>query len=239
MPRLYIPENLAVDQPIILPKEASRHLLGALRARVNDPVTLFNGLGGEYYGSLVEISKNQAVVKLVQYEKVDRESPLAIHLLQSISRSNRMDYVIQKATELGVVSITPLFTENTSVKLSSDRLRQKFRHWQSIVISSCEQSGRCFVPNIKLARTLTDYLAHHEGIGFICDPRSRKQVNKYSDLHGYVSLLIGPEGGFSDHEVLRAIKAGFQSLSLGPRILRTETAPVVAMSLLQSKGGDF
>jgi len=195
--------------------------------------------GGEYYGKLVTATKDNAVIELTQFKDVNRDSPLSIHLLQSISRGERMDYVIQKATELGVATITPLFTERCMVKLSADRLAKRLLHWQLITISASEQSGRCRLPEIKPAINLAGYLSRHQGIGFICDTKSESSINNYLKLANEVSLLIGPEGGFADHEIQAAKAQGFKSLSLGPRTLRTETAPIVALTLLQVHGGDF
>lgn len=237
--RIYTLNKLAVGERVFLDQQPSQHLLRVLRARVGDLVILFNGDGGEFHGKLADAKKNQATVELLQFEDVNRESPLAIHLVQGISRGERMDYVIQKATELGIASITPLFTERCTVKLDDKRLAKRLAHWRQMAISACEQSGRCTLPEITSAASLTAYVGVLQGRGFICDTASAHSIHQYPSLEKSVTLLIGPEGGFADHEIESAKQKGFQSLSLGPRILRTETAPVVAISLLQSHGGDL
>ena len=239
IPRLYTAKNLVEGERISLDEQKSQHLLRVLRARIGDSVIVFDGKQGEYSGTLIEANKSNAVIKLIQYQNVDRESPLAIHLLQGISRGERMDYVIQKASELGVAFITPLFTARCTVKLSGERLAKRVAHWQSIAISACEQSGRCHLPKITPAITLKNCMRQHQGNGFICDTAAEHSIHDYPKLNGSVSVLIGPEGGFTKDEIQLAKDAGFQSLSLGPRILRTETATVVAATLLQMQSGDF
>lgn len=239
IPRLYTPVTLKEGETICLEHQARQHLLRVLRARVGDSVIVFNGQGGEFEATLTEANRDNAVVTLSRFIDVERDSPLAIHLYQSISRGERMDYVIQKATELGIVSITPIFTERCTVKLTADRLEKRIAHWQSIAISACEQCGRCRLPEIKPALNLGGCLSQYQAPGFICDTEAQEPMRQYPKLNGEASLLIGPEGGFANHEIEAAKARGFQSLSLGPRVLRTETAPVVAITLLQAHGGDF
>jgi 16S rRNA (uracil1498-N3)-methyltransferase len=239
IPRIYTPQAIRVGQTLQLEPLASQHVLRVLRLRLDEVVIVFNGEGGEYRGLLAESQKNAAVIKITQFEDANRESSLAIHLIQGISRRERMDYVIQKSTELGVKSITPLFTERCMVKSSGDRLLKRQQHWQKVAIAAAEQSARCYIPTIKQAVKLTECLSHHHGGGFICHVDSSRTMNNFSTIKKEVTLLIGPEGGFTSLEIQSAKKMGFQSLCLGPRILRTETAPVVAMTLLQSKAGDL
>jgi len=237
--RIYTAQQLQCGQQVVLDKKASQHLLRVLRAKFQDPVIIFNGKGGEFRGQLVDAEKGLANIKLLQYENVNRESPLAIHLAQGISRGERMDYVIQKATELGVVTITPLFTERCTVKLSGARLEKRLEHWRSVAIAACEQSGRCQIPHIKEAEPFNHFVSDHAGFGFICNTESGSSIESYQVPKKQATLLIGPEGGFANAEVQAAQEKNFHSLSLGPRILRTETAPIVAMTLLQSCAGDL
>ncbi|MCB1827398.1 MAG: 16S rRNA (uracil(1498)-N(3))-methyltransferase, partial [Coxiellaceae bacterium] len=199
--RIYTQENLAVGEKVHLEKQASQHLLRVLRASINDPVVLFNGRGGEFHGALFDAKKDQAIIELHRFEDVNRESPLSIHLLQGISRGERMDYVIQKATELGVSKITPLFTERTTVRLDGARLEKRVAHWQQVSISACEQSGRCQVPKINLPITLNEYLKKHQGPGIFCDTSSQTLFNRDALKEKAVTMLIGPEGGLSKNEI--------------------------------------
>lgn len=237
--RIYSPQKLSVDADIKLSVDASRHLLRVLRHRPGDLVIIFNGEGGEYHGELLVVENNSAVIRLRQYVDVNRESPLAIHLVQGVSRGERMDMVVQKATELGVASITPLFTKRCTVKLSGSRLEKRIEHWQAVAVSACEQSGRCRIPKIHPAKRLEVLVSNYLGTGYLCDTETKEGFREHNVQDDVVTLLIGPEGGFSHEEIRVAIEYGFQSLSLGPRILRTETAPIVAMTLLQTRFGDL
>jgi len=162
-----------------------------------------------------------------------------VHLGQGISRGERMDYVVQKSVELGVDKITPLYTERCGVKISKERLAKKIAHWQAVAISACEQSGRCVVPQIMQPQTLSEWLSMQSGIAFVCDPKSNQRIPHNTEQPTSLSLLIGPEGGLTDDEIKSAYNAGLQSLSLGPRVLRTETAAVVSLSLVQHLWGDL
>jgi 16S rRNA (uracil1498-N3)-methyltransferase len=203
-------------------------------------VVLFNGQGGEFQGELVNLTKNQAAVSVLQSKTEDRESPLKVHLVIGISRGERMDWVIQKATELGVTEITPVFTERTEVKLSGPRLEKKQRHWQQIAISACEQSHRNVVPIVHGCSALSSWIELNlEGLKIILHHRTDQKLCAMDKPNQGVILLVGPEGGLSDHEINLAENQGYNPLMLGPRVLRTETAPLAAISIMQSLWGDM
>jgi 16S rRNA (uracil1498-N3)-methyltransferase len=203
-------------------------------------VVLFNGQGGEFQGELVNLTKNQAAVSVLQSKTEDRESPLKVHLVIGISRGERMDWVIQKATELGVTEITPVFTERTEVKLSGPRLEKKQRHWQQIAISACEQSHRNVVPIVHGCSALSSWIEPNlEGLKIILHHRTDQKLCAMDKPNQGVILLVGPEGGLSDHEINLAENQGYNPLMLGPRVLRTETAPLAAISIMQSLWGDM
>lgn len=237
--RIFLEKKLKVGEACVLTPDASQHLLRVLRAKKGDALIVFNGDGGQYKAKLISIEKNKAAVEIISFENVTRESPLKIHLFQGVSRGERMDYVIQKATELGVAEITPVFTQRCNVKLSDDRLSKRIDHWQGIAVAASEQSGRCVVPKINVACLLCDVFSLHHSTALICDTESSKKISEFSLPDSSVSLLIGPEGGFDSQELVAAKAAGFIGLSLGPRILRTETAPVTAIALLQAYHGDL
>ncbi len=237
--RIYYEGEIRPQKTVILGEAASRHLLRVLRCKMGDSLMVFNGRGGEFQACLKDVQKACAVVEIADHTESAVESPLFTHLAQGISRGECMDYVIQKSAELGVNKITPLFTERCGVKMPEERLKKRVKHWQSVAISACEQSGRCLIPRIMKPMPLTDWLSEYEGQGFVCDPTASQRIDAYLAPDGPVSVLIGPEGGFTEGEVEQALAAEFQPLSLGPRILRTETAAVVAQALIQRQWGDL
>lgn len=230
-------ENVAIQ----LDKKASHHLSRVLRIKLDDEIILFNGEGGEYLARIVELTKKYVAAEPIRFIDCNRESPLKIHLGQCIAKGNRMDLVIQKATELGVTEITPLYSQYCDVKLNNERLENKLEHWRNIAVSACEQSERTQVPSVHSASALSDWIRdRNETLKFILHPHQASQQNPpYENKPKNIALLIGPEGGFSDCEIEQALQRGFYPLSLGPRILRAETAPLAAISLLQAKYGDF
>ena len=205
-------------------------------------ITLFNGLGGEFSATLTATAKSQVDVSLGDCREIDRESPLKLHLAIAVSRGERMDWIVQKATELGVTEITPLFSERTEVKLNGERLEKKLRHWQQVSISACEQCQRNKLPTINNARTLDQWLSQADGdsdhLKLVLHHRSDKTLAQHQTPKS-VCLLVGPEGGLSDTEISRAIDKGFAPLTLGPRVMRTETAPLASISIMQSLWGDM
>ena len=238
--RIYIDQPLQVGAKIPLSPDAARHLVTVLRARVGAPLILFNGQGGEYRATLTEVGSKKATATIESFADIDRCSPLGIHLGIGLSRGDRFDLVIQKATELGVAEITPLYTERTEVKLKGDRTDKKLRHWQQIVISACEQCQLNRIPIVHTPTTLSEWLASTRAQQkFVLHHRSKRNLRDYVDTPQSVALAIGPEGGLSEHEIAICREKGFESLTLGPRVLRTETAPLAAISLLQFVWGDW
>lgn len=240
IPRIYFPHPLVPTQLITLDEPSSRHLLTVLRLKIGESLQIFNGEGGMYSARLQDCQKKLAVVQIKEFIAADCESPLKIHLGQAISRGERMDYTVQKSVELGVHSITPLFTERCGVQLNAERADNRRQHWQKIAVSASEQCGRCQVPEIANPQSLTDFFNQTTGLRFICSLSDTPQIlPPLSTTISELTLLIGAEGGFSPPELHQAQQAGFIFLSLGPRILRTETAAVVAITLLQNRWGDL
>ncbi|MGS2723446.1 16S rRNA (uracil(1498)-N(3))-methyltransferase [Porticoccus sp. GXU_MW_L64] len=238
--RLYLDQPLAVGNEVSLGPQATRHLITVLRAESGAQVVLFNGTGGEYSATLVAVDKKQALARIDGFTQIDRASPLAIHLGIGLSRGDRFDTVVQKAAELGVREITPLYTERTEVKLKGDRAEKKLRHWQQIAISACEQCQLNRVPVVHNPASLQQWLAGTEAAQkFVLHHRSDNALRDYAHKPESVALAIGPEGGLSEMEIAKCQDAGFDNLALGPRVLRTETAPLAAISLLQFQWGDF
>lgn len=239
--RIYQAGELTSHSTVTLDLPASHHLSRVLRKTVGESVILFNGRGGEYSGTIKEINKHVVKVDLVEFIPRDSESALNISLWQGISRGEKMDYTIQKAVELGVKHIVPLFTERATVKLDLERSEKRLRHWQSIVISACEQSGRNRIPSISKAESLEKWLPTVKAdFCFVLSPTAERSLKQWAiPATAHVVLLIGPEGGLSPREIDLAIQHHFLPLNLGPRILRTETAAVAAMTALQSCYGDM
>ena len=232
-----------IDAPLSLGShelpEAQAHYIGrVLRLNAGAAVQLFDGSGIEFIGEITEVDKKQVRVALSEQIAGQPESPLRIHLGQGLSRGERMDWAIQKATELGVSEITPIVSERCEVRLKDERADKRLAHWRQIAISACEQSGRSSVPMIQPPMALTDWLQQSSAeLKLVLHPvaQALSSHNKPASL----AFLIGPEGGLNDSEVAQAQAAGFLAARLGPRVLRTETAPVVALSIAQQLWGDF
>jgi 16S rRNA (uracil1498-N3)-methyltransferase len=238
--RIYQPGNYEKGQTIALSKEASLHVGTVLRMQPKEHVTLFRGDNLEFKTTITEVNKKQITVTVIEVLHVSRESSRVIHLAQGISKGERMEFVIQKAVELGVTSITPLLTERCVVKLDSTRLLKKHQQWQAICIAACEQSGRNQLPTIHQACSFDDYLASSDDtIHFVLDPTTKASWRDYVPIEGGISLMIGPEGGLSSNEIAKARALNFHPLTLGPRILRTETATIAGITLFQALAGDF
>tara|TARA_B100000963_G_scaffold101318_1_gene87610 strand:- start:263 stop:883 length:621 start_codon:yes stop_codon:yes gene_type:complete len=202
-------------------------------------VRLFNGSGYEYLGIINKISKNSVHVAVLSGEKKNNESPLKVNLIIAISRTRKFDYLIQKLTELGVSSITPIQSERSEIKISSKDQSKKIEHWGKIAISACQQCDRDRPPKIHGIGNFASIVARKsENMKFILEPAAKYTLSASTKKPKEICILSGPEGGFSPKELLLAEEHGFKSLSLGPRILRTETAPIVALSIAQSKWGD-
>ena len=239
VPRIYTEQPLSSDALVTLEKGPSHHLTKVLRLGIDGAVTLFDGRGAEYPGVITALGKKTVSVKTGEEQWRTCESPLSIHLGIAISRGERMDWVIQKATELGVAAISPLFSERVEVKLSNDRSEKKLRHWKEVVISACEQCGRNTIPLLSPPQTIPDWLASTEAAVKFVLHHSAPDGQREEDVPSTVALLIGPEGGLTAAEVEQAENGGYTALRIGPRILRTETAPLAAIAILQSKWGDM
>jgi len=221
-----------------LPEAQAHYISRVLRMAEGDALQLFDGSGQEFRATLSEVGKKRVVVQIDESFAGQVESPLQIHLGQGLSRGERMDWAIQKATELGVNEITPIFSERCEVRLKDERADKRLLHWRQVAISACEQCGRSRVPVIHPPVLLADWLKQTEAdLKLVLHPVAEPLTShtKPSSL----AFLIGPEGGLSDAEVDQAKGAGFHAARLGPRVLRTETAPVVALSVAQQLWGDF
>lgn len=239
IPRIHTHQAITANAALELPEAQSHYLGKVLRMQAGRELVLFNGEGGEFAANITEVHKKSVTVQVGEFTADNRESPLQLELAIGVSRGERMDWVLQKATELGVSKITPLITERTEVKLGGERADKKVDHWQQILVSACEQCQRNLLPLLNDPMKLEDWLVqcdaqlkfvlhHRDSKGL---PQELKPVN--------VALLIGPEGGLSEAEITIARAQGFAPLTLGPRVLRTETAPLAAISLVQYLWGDF
>ncbi len=238
--RIYQPQPLCTDDLINLSKAAAHHLVGVLRATVGSEFTLFNGEGGEFLAKIVSIEKNSVSVQVGEYSQITRESPLQIVLGQAISRPERMDYTLQKAVELGVTRIVPLLVEHSCIKLSMERWKKRLLHWQAVVLAACEQSGRTQIPSVSQPIPLVVAVNEIKAdIRAILIPTAVQAISKLKSSAPRVVIFVGPEGGWSKTEISLAIAAGCVPICLGPRILRTETAGLVAITLFQGAFGDI
>ncbi len=240
--RFFSPENLAIGATVKLSDNAAAHAARVLRLNVGDLIHLFNGDGFDYACDLITVKKSEVITKVNAIEANDTESPLSITLLQGISSGDRMDYSIQKAVELGVKLIQPIATERSVVKLSAERTEKRLEHWQNIIISACEQCGRASIPQVLAPKTLANWLSANSSstaTRILLNPIGAKRLAELDKPSSEIQLLIGAEGGLTQEEINLAISQGFQSVILGPRILRTETAGPTAIATLQSLWGDF
>lgn len=236
--RFHTDQALVNASTVVLDGDHAHYLGKVLRVKPGQQCLLFNTQHGEFLAEVTAVSKRDVHLQLLEQRDSTPDSPLAVHLGLGLSRGERMDYAIQKATELGVTDITPLFTEFSEVKLSNERADKRTAHWQKVAISASEQSGRCSVPRIHNPVALADWVASvPAGHGFLLDHTGTDGFT--GSAPAAVCLLVGPEGGTSDAEKALAIAAGFRTVKLGPRVLRTETAPVVALTALQIRWGDF
>lgn len=240
-PRIYSPAPLTAGTRHTLAEAAATHVNRVLRLAPGDPITLFDGSGSDFDATIEATGRSGVIVTIGAAVPVARESPLRVLLLQGISRGPRMDTVVQKATELGVHAIQPVFTARTVVRLDQERGDNRRQHWQRVVISACEQCGRAVVPEVHPPRALAEALARLPGAmaRVWLDPGGQAGVAALLGTADAVALAIGPEGGFTDDERQLLQRWGFGGLRLGPRILRTETAPLTALSILQYARGDL
>lgn len=240
IPRIYIEETFNTDT-LQLDGPSHHYLAKVLRLTEGRELILFNGDGNNYSAIFETAAKRHCIIRIIKKAKNNSESPLNIHLGIGISRGERMDWVVQKTTELGIQNITPLFTERTEVKLQGDRLEKRIKHWQQVAISACEQAGRSCIPAIHQPIAYTDFITtHNADLKCVLHHRSAKNLETLTHTTPRtVALLIGPEGGLSDTEIDAALIQDYAPLTLGKRVLRTETAPIVALSLIQHHWGDM
>ncbi len=239
--RLFLPFPLAGQDEVELDDRSRQHAVQVLRLRAGDPLVLFDGRGGEYRAQLVAAGRNSARARLLEFVDRDPESPLAITLCQGVARGERMDWVLQKATELGVRRLVPVICERTQVRLDRERRERRMRHWQGILTHAAEQSGRTRIPELCPPVLLPALIAEpFDGLSLILDPRARHRLAQLASAEPTrVRVLIGPEGGLGEGEREAALAAGFRGMVLGPRVLRTETAAVAALTALQMTWGDL
>ena len=238
--RIYQPGSYEKNDILELGSDAAMHVGVVLRMQVGEALTLFRGDNREFSATITQAHKKKVSVEINNVQTVNRESPCLIHLAQGISKGDRMEFVVQKAVELGVASITPLITARCAVRLDADRLAKKQLQWQAIAVAACEQSGRNWVPTIHPAYSLEQYF-QISGVRtkFILHPTAESLQRESDSSLKEIALIIGPEGGLSEDEVLFAQTNNAKALSLGPRILRTETAALCAISVIQSVYGDL
>ena len=240
IPRVSLDLPLNTGSEIELSEAAHNHLVKVLRMKQGFKLVLFNGDGFDYQAELSSVAKRESRVRIIAADSNDRESPIDIHIGQGLSRGERMDYAVQKATELGVQSLTPLFTDRSEVKLTAERQEKRSAHWQQISISASEQSFRAKPMSVNTAVSLTEWINRCDAeLKLILHPHLELTSLNHEPRPSSVALLIGPEGGLEESEVELALQKGFKPWLLGSRILRTETAPVAAASVLNYLWGDF
>jgi 16S rRNA (uracil1498-N3)-methyltransferase len=240
--RVHVTEPLEVGRRIEVEGAAANHIARVLRSRAGDPLTVFNGNGAEFAASIVEFHRDSVVVEVEEARAVSRESPLSLTLAQGISRGERMDWILQKATELGGSRIVPVFTERSVVRLDAKQAERKLQHWRAIAIAACEQCGRNIVPEIAPPMDIFEFVSSSvqpQMTRLLLSPMSEVSIDEVRADTGGVTVLIGPEGGLTDIEQETAQRSGFTAVRMGPRVLRTETAAIAALTILQHRLGDL
>jgi len=242
MPRFYCPPPLPLSGSFDLPPDAAHHAARVLRLREGNRVEMFDGLGNACHGAITELSGKRVIVGSIAASNVDRESPLRILLAQALSSSEKMDWAVQKATELGAAEIQPLDTERSVARLSAERAAKRLEHWRQVTISACEQCGRNVLPTIHAPLDIMAWLQQMRATTdskFILLPEGAASLQAQAKPQGRVVLLIGAEGGFTQAESESALHCGFSAIRIGARVLRTETAAVAGLAALQTLWGDF
>ncbi len=241
--RLHVASTLRTGTALALPDEAGAHVARVLRARAGDELVLFNGDGREFPGVVESVRGVRVTVAVGEGRVVDRESPLAVTLVQSVPRGDRMDLVVQKATELGAARIVPVLSQRSVIRLDAAQAASKAQHWQAVAIAACEQCGRNRLPVVEAPRPLIQFLGEATGCAarLVLEPETAGggPVADLSPAGGEVQIAVGPEGGFAAEELEAFRVAGFARLTLGPRVLRTETAAIAALVWLQIRFGDL
>ncbi|MES2886165.1 MAG: 16S rRNA (uracil(1498)-N(3))-methyltransferase [Pseudomonadota bacterium] len=239
MTRLYLRQPLASGSTVVLPDEAFRHLVQVLRMEAGEHLTVFNGEGGEYSATLATASRKGATLSIGMHDPASREALLHITIAQCVSKGDRMDYALQKSTELGAAHFATVLSAHGVVKMDGERWEKKVEHWRGVVVAAAEQSGRTKVPAVDVPTGFDRYLvAPHQGLKLILAPGGRSAVATLPKST-HITALIGPEGGFSSIELELADRHGWLRVGLGPRILRTETAPVALLAALLAHHGDL
>ncbi|OCG03739.1 16S rRNA (uracil(1498)-N(3))-methyltransferase [Gilliamella apis] len=240
MTRIFQPYTINQNSLITLDDNAFNHLIRVLRMKTGESITLFDGSNQITPAVIHEVNKKTVIVKTANSVLDNRESPLNIHLGQVISRGDKMEFTIQKSVELGVNTITPLLSERCGVKLDQERLEKKVQQWQKIVISACEQCGRNIIPSINPVMKLETWCANlTDSLKLNLHPKAEQGINQLPCDNNNISLLIGPEGGLSNEEISMTHQYQFTDILLGPRVLRTETAALTAITALQVRFGDL
>lgn len=237
-PRLFAPVDLTLGAEIRLTDRAARHL-AVLRLRRGDAITLFNGQGAEFAAELTRVAAGEMLARVLSRHESGRESPLSIVLAQCVSSGDRMDMAVQKSTELGVSKVVPIASERSVVRLSRDRAEKRVAHWRNVVIAACEQCGRNRIPEVAEITGISDFLDREAGCGLrlLLAPDAARNLKRLAPPHE-VTLLVGPEGGLTVREREDAERAGFIPVRFGPRVLRTETAPLAVVAAMQTLWGD-
>ena len=239
--RVYVEAPVAAGKRLVIAGSAANHIMRVLRLRSGAALTVFDGTGGEFGARIEEFRKDSVVVAVEEHRPLERESPLPLTLAQGISRGERMDWIIQKATELGTSRIVPLFTKRSVVRLDDKQADRKLQHWRAIAISACEQCGRNRIPELAAPVDFFEVLpADSSGATrILLSPTGDLRIDDLQDVAKGITVLIGPEGGLEDVEQEAAIAAGFKAVRLGPRVLRTETAAIAALTIIQRYFGDL
>ena len=243
-PRFYCPVPLSVGACVDLPENAARHACRVLRLRAGDDLSLFDGAGGEYAARIAEVARERVSVDVLQWRNVECEAPIRLTLVQALQAGEKMDMTMQKAVELGVARIVPVASKRSVVRLDGERAQRRLEHWRGVVASACEQCGRNRVPEVDALSALDRWLSQPANTGALRLMLAPGAAQTLGDLApplpgGDVELLIGAEGGLAPQEVELAAAAGYLSVRLGPRILRTETAGLAALAAIQCLWGDF
>ena len=239
-PRFYCPFPLADAVQIELEPDSAHHAAKVLRLRRGDRVVLFDGSGGEYEASIHDVGRNAVVVDVGKFHAGDRESALKVCLAQGLASGDKMDTILQKSVELGVTRFQPLATRRSVVRLTEERGARRAQHWQQVAVAACEQCGRNHLPEVLAVEDFDCWIARQaSGLRLLLTPDAARRLADMPEPAGEVTLLAGPEGGFTDDEVTQALAAGYAPVRLGPRVLRTETAGLAALAAVQALWGDF
>ncbi|MCP3668803.1 MAG: 16S rRNA (uracil(1498)-N(3))-methyltransferase [Gammaproteobacteria bacterium] len=240
IPRIYTSQTLTVGEELLLESGAAHHLFQVLRCRPGMSINLFNGEGGDYAAEICQTSRKQVSARISKLISTQPRGGFSLHLGIGISKGERMDFALQKAVELGISQITPLVTRRCQVKLNPERWQRRLDHWQKVIIGACEQSGRQYLAQLNPQTDLTTWLGTDTRLpGLLLGHRSKRRLGDLKKPENGIRLLVGPEGGLCDEEQQLALNQSFQDVRLGPRVLRTETAPLAALAAIQTLWGDF